>query len=146
MWGGRQIKVYVGGGAAGAAQSLASGATIHTFTMGQRCRPLAAGIVITTQCTVTPPVINFTSGGGSTGDCGKITVPIAKAVGQGIFEKTDYNVVGTGRWVATLRRGQQVAVVVATPATAGEGIPIFVVEEDPDVFENEATYWTATSN
>jgi hypothetical protein len=146
MWGGRQLKAYVGGGAAGAAQSLTSGATIHTFTMGQRCRPILAGIMVTTQCTVTPPVVNFTSGGGSTGDCGKITVPIAKAAGQGIFEKTDYNAISSCRWVTTLRRGQQVAVVVATPATAGAGIPILIVEEDPDVPENEASYWTATSN
>lgn len=146
MWGGRQIKVYTGGGAIGAAESLASAITIHTFTMGQRCRPIAAGIMVTTIGTVQSAIVNFTSTGGSTGDCGKVTVPTTVAATYGVYEISDYNVIGTSiRWVATLKRGQQVVVAVSQANTGGAGIPILVVEEDPDVFANE-TFWAATSN
>jgi len=145
MWGGRQLKAYVGGGAIGAAESLASATTIHTFTMGQRCRPIAAGVVVTTIGTAQSAIVTFTSEGGTTSDCGKVTVTTSLADGYGVYQKTDYNIGGAGTWVATLRRGQQVVVAVSQANTGGAGIPILIVEEDPDVFENE-TYWSATSN
>jgi invasion protein IalB len=145
MWGGRQIKAYVGGGTAGAAESLASATTIHTFTMGQRCRPIAAGIMVTTIGTVQSAIVTFTSTGGSAGDCGKVTVPTTVAAAYGVYEVSDYNVIGTSRWVATLKRGQQVVVAVTQANTGGAGIPILIVEEDPDVFANE-TPWSATVN
>lgn len=152
MFGGTHIREYICQGAIGAALATTSATTIYTITIAQRCRPVAAFWWVTTQCTVTPAVINFTStSGGTTGDCGKLTIPIATTASHGIYEKTDYNISGTNaagttvRWVTTLRRGDRVVVTVDTASTAGAGIGALLVEEDPDVFENE-TLFTKTSN
>ncbi len=147
MFAGKQLKAYTLTGAAGAAVSFASATAIGYFRIGMRCRPIAAFATVTTAGTVQSAIITLTStSGGTTGDCGYLTIPTTAAATYGIYEKTDYNIgSSTDRWATTLRKGDTVTVTVTQASTSGAGFVTLIVEEDPDVFENE-TLFTATSN
>ena len=141
MWGGKQLFAFVGGGAAGAAQSLGSTADIHIFTIPFRCRPIRAGFTITqTVSGGIAPVVAFdrrpTAGSDSSrgdGDVGTLTLTATGASGKAYYENTDYVAAGTGSWVATLDEGEQVVVEVKTASGGnGQGIPWLVVEVDPE--------------
>ena len=141
MWGGKHLFTFIGGGAAGAAQSMASTGDKHIFTIPFRCRPIRCGLTITTLTNSTGNiVVKFdrrptagSDGSRGDGDVGTLTIATAKAAGVCYYENTDYVAAGTGSWVATLDEGEQVVVQVITAATtAGEGIPWLLVEVDPE--------------
>jgi len=141
MWGGKQLFAFIGGGAAGAAQALTSAADIHTWTIPFRCRPIRAGVSLTTTvASSVSVVVKFdkrpTAGSDSSrgdGDVGTITIPTTAAAGKAYYENTDYVAAGTGSWVETLNEGDQVVVQVATASdSAGNGIPWLLVEVDPE--------------
>jgi len=149
MWGGKQLKTFEGGGAAGAAQSLTSGATIHTWTIPFRCRPTRVGFTLTTAVTVQSAILRFdvinrtvaavaqttTSGG-----CGTITMPVStEGIGKAYYENTDYVAAGTGAWNEYLEEGDRVAAVVSQASTAGAGVPWLVVEVDPEQPANNSS-------
>ena len=141
MWGGKHLFTFVGGGTIGAAQSFASTGDKHIFTIPFRCRPIRAGITITTQTNSTGNVVvkfdhRPTAGSDVSrgdGDVGTITIPSAVAVNKVYYENTDYVAAGTGSWIATANEGDQIVVQCTTAATtAGEGIPWLIVEVDPE--------------
>ncbi len=148
MWGGKHLFTFIGGGAAGAAQSLqAATGDIHIFTIPFRCRPIRCGVTITTLTNSTGNIsVKFdrrpTAGSDDSrgnGDVGTLTIATGKAAGACYYEDTDYVVAGTGAWVATLDEGEQVVFEVITAATtAGEGIPWLLVEVDPELPANNS--------
>jgi len=139
MFGGKQIVALIGGGAAGAAQSLGSTADIHIFTIPFRCRPLRIGFTITQLVSGgVIPVVKFdkrpTAGSDTNrgdGDVGTLTLSATAAAGKAYYEDTDYKDDGTGSWVGTLNEGDQVVVQVTTASGAnGTGIPWLLMEPD----------------
>ena len=141
MFGGKQVVPLIGGGAAGAAQSLGSATDIHIFTIPFRCRPLRVGFTITeTVSGGVAPIIKFdkrpTAGSDVSrgdGDVGTLTLGATGAAGKAYYEITDYKDDGTGSWVGTLNEGDQVVVQVSTASGAnGTGIPWLIVEPDPE--------------
>jgi hypothetical protein len=142
MWGGKQLFAFIGGGAAGAAQALTSAADIHIWTIPFRCRPIRAGVSLTTTVSSSVSVVvkfdrRPTAGSDSSrgdGDVGALTIPTTAAAGKAYYENTDYVSTGTaGAWVATLDEGEQVVVQVVTPSdSAGNGVPWLLVEIDPE--------------
>ena len=134
MFGGKQLFFFIGGGAAGAAESLTGAATIHTWTVPCRMKPLRFGFTITTQTNSTGNiVVTATAAGGTTGNCGSLTIATAKAAGQVYYEETDVVPAGTGTWVSSIDEGDQIVVAVSTAATsAGAGVPWLVCEVDAD--------------
>ena len=141
MWGGKQIKAFVGGGAAGAAQLLTSAADIHVWTIPYRCRPIRFGFTITTTVSSAVSAVlrcdkRPTAGsdvGRGSGDLGTLTIPTTAAAGKAYYENTDFVAAGTGAWAEYLKEGQQAVAVVGTAATvAGQGIPWLLVEVDPE--------------
>lgn len=151
MWGGKQFYAFIGGGAAGAAQSLTSAADIHTWTIPFRCRPIRAGFTLTTTVSSSASVVvkfdrRPTAGSDVSrgdGDVGTLTIVTTTAAGYAAYENTDYVAAGTGEWVATLDEGEQVVVQVSTASdSAGAGIPWLLVEVDMDRPANN-TYMTS---
>ena len=134
MIGGKPLYAFIGGGAAGAAASLTTNGTIHTFTIPFKCIPIRAGVTITTAVTVTSPVLTF----GAAGICGAITIPVSTAANYTVYDDTDYVSAGTGTWAASLDEGDQVAVVLSVQATAGAGIPFLIVEVSPEMAGNNS--------
>ncbi len=141
MWGGKQLFAFIGGGAAGAAQSLGSATDIHTFTIPFRCKPIRAGFTMTqTVSGGVSPVVKFdrrpTAGSDTSrgdGDVGTLTIGATRAQGYAVYEATDYKDDGTGSWVASLDEGDQVVVEVTTASSAnGQGIPWLLVEVNPE--------------
>lgn len=141
MFGGKQFFAFVGGGAAGAAQALTSAADIHTWTIPFRCRPIRAGVTITTTVSSTvSAVVKFdrrpTAGSDTNrgdGDVGTLTIVTTTAAGKAAYENTDYVAAGTGDWAEYLNEGDQVVVQVTTASdSAGQGIPWLLVEIDPE--------------
>jgi hypothetical protein len=141
MWGGKQLFAFIGGGAAGAVQTLGSTGDKHTFTIPFRCRPIRAGFTVTTLISggVSPvvkfdrrPTANSDTGRGD-GDVGALTIGATRAQGKAVYENTDYVTDGSGKWVASLKEGEQVVVRVATASSGnGDGIPWLIVEVDPE--------------
>ena len=132
MWGGKQLFAFIGGGAAGAAQVLSSGATIHTFTIPFKCTPIRCGFTLTAALTTSAAVVKFTGAGGTAGNCGALTFSPTAAIGKCYYENTDYVADGSGLWLASLDEGEQVLVVVTTTDVAGQGIPWLLVEINPE--------------
>ena len=141
MWGGKQIYAFVGSGAAGAAESLASATDIHTWTIPFRCRPIRAGFTLTqTVSGGTIPVVKFdrrpTAGSDDSrgdGDVGTITLSATAAAGKAYYENTDYKEDATGYWVDTLNEGDEVVVQVTTASAGnGAGNPWLLVEINPE--------------
>ena len=139
MFGGKQIVPLIGGGAAGAAQSLGSAADIHIFTIPFRCKPIRVGFTLTTTVSGgVAPVVKFdkrpTAGSDTDrgdGDVGTLTFSATGAAGKAYYENTDYKEDGTGSWVGTLNEGDQVVVQVSTASGGnGAGIPWLLVEPE----------------
>ena len=151
MWGGKQLFAFIGGGAAGAVQSLTTGAptTIQTWTIPFRCRPIRCGFTLTTAVTVQSAILRFdvvnrtvaaVAQTTTTGACGTITMPVStEGIGKAYYENTDYVAAGTGAWDATLDEGDQVIARVTQASTAGAGIPWLVVEVDPEQPANNSS-------
>jgi hypothetical protein len=95
MWGGKEPFAFIGGGAAGAAQLLTSAADIHIWTIPFRCKPIRAGVTITTTISSSVSVVvkfdrRPTAGSDSSrgnGDVGTITIPTAAAAGKALLRK-----------------------------------------------------------
>lgn len=141
MFGGKQIIPLIGGGAAGAAQSLGAATDIHVFTIPFKCRPLRVGFTLTTTISGgVAPIVKFdrrpTAGSDTSrgdGDVGTLTFSATGAAGKAYYENTDYKADGTGEWVETLDEGEQVVVQVSTASAAnGAGIPWMLVEPVPE--------------
>lgn len=147
MIGGKPLFAFIGGGAAGAAQSLTSATDIHTFTIPFKCIPIRAGFTLTTTVSSSvSAVVKFdrrpTAGSDTNrgdGDVGAITIPTTAAAGKAYYENTDYVDAGTGEWVNALNEGDQVVVQVATASdSAGAGIPWLLVEINPEMPANNS--------
>ena len=145
MIGGKPLFMFIGGGAAGAAQSLTSAADIHIWTIPIKCIPIRAGFTLTTTVSSSvSAVVKFdrrpTAGSDTDrgdGDVGTITIPTTAAAGKAYYEKTDFVDAATGDWVQDLDEGEQVVVQVTTAATsAGAGIPWLLVELNPEMPAN----------
>jgi hypothetical protein len=151
MWGGKQLFAFLGGGAAGAVQSLtsASPTEIHRWVIPFRCRPIRVGFTLTTAVTVQSAILRFdvinktvaaAAQTTTTGACGTITMPVNTAgIGKCYYENTDYVGAGTGAWVGSLAEGDIVKAMVTQASTAGAGIPFLVVEVDPEQPANNAS-------
>jgi hypothetical protein len=148
MIGGKPTFYLIGGGAAGAAEDLRSNGTIHTFTIPERCKPLRAGVTITTSNGSKYTDVKFTGQGGTTGNCGIVRVPAAAVAGECYYEDTDYVDAGTGAWLDYLEEGDQVIVTVvvegATPLAYG--IPWLKVELSPEMPDNNSGMVEAGQN
>ena len=134
MFGGKQLFAFIGGGTAGAAEALTSATTIHTWTVPFRCIPLRFGFTITTATVSNVNIsVTCTGAGGTTGNCGTLTIPTAVDAGKAYYEDTD---VGATVWTTSLDEGEQIVVAVATAAggggAAGAGVPWLLVEINPD--------------
>jgi hypothetical protein len=147
MIGGKPLFAFIGGGAAGAEQLLTSAADIHTFTIPFKCKPIRAGVTITTTVSsAASVVVKFdrrpTAGSDTNrgdGDVGTITIAKTAAAGKAYYENTDYVDAGTGEWVDYLDEGEQVVVQVTTASTsAGKGIPWLLVELFPEMPGNNS--------
>ena len=147
MWGGKHLFTFVGGGAAGATCSLTAGTDIHTFTIPFRCRPIRAGITLTTTISsAANTVVKFdcrptagSDGSRGDGDVGTLTIVTATAAGKAVYEETDYVSAATGAWVSSLNEGDQVVVENITVASvAGAGVPWLIVEVDPEQPSNNS--------
>ena len=141
MWGGKQLFAFIGGGAAGAAQSLTGAATIHTFTIPFRCTPIRSGFTVTTAVTTQASTVKFTGAGGTAGNLGTLIIPTTATAGKVYYENTDYVAAGSGTWLGSLDEGDQVTVVVSIPDGApgsGAGIPWLLVEVNPDMPANNS--------
>ncbi len=137
MFGGKQLFAFV---AASAVSIHSSNADVHTFYIPFRCKPLQAGIRITTIVVSSAnTVVKFDRVYGAAdtrgdGNVGELTIPTGTAVGKVAYTETDYNVIGTSiDWVESLNAGDKVVVEVVTLAvTTGEGVPYLLVEVDPE--------------
>lgn len=143
MIGGKPLFAFIGGGTIGAAESLTAAITIHTLTVPFKCRPFRFGFTITTATVSTGNiVVTATAAGGTTGNCGTLTIATGKAAGQVYYENTDYISAGTGAWSEYIHEGDQVVVAVGTAAAgggaAGAGIPWLLVEIDPEIPANNS--------
>ena len=142
MWGGKQLYAFIGGGAAGAAQSLTGAATIHTFTVPFRCIPIRCGVTITTAVITQAATVRFTGAAGTAGNCGTLIIPTSATAGKAYYENTDYVAAGTGSWISSIDEGDQVTVIVSIPDGApgtGAGIPWLIVEVNPDQPANNSS-------
>ena len=141
MIGGKPLFAFIGGGAAGAAQSLTGAATIHTFTVPFKCIPIRCGVTITTAVTTQASTVKFTGAAGTAGNCGTLIIPTTATANKVYYENTDYVSAGTGLWAASLDEGDQVTVIVSIPDGApgtGAGIPWLLVEISPETPANNS--------
>lgn len=136
-------QVLIGGGAAGAAQSLTSAADIHTWTVPYKCKVLRSGFTITTATVSSGNiVVEFDrlpyNNGTRESAFAQLTIPTAAVVRTVYYEDPSAE--------KLLYEGDQVAVQVATAAAgggaAGAGVPWMLVEYVPEVPGNNA-YMTA---
>ena len=149
MWGGKQLFAFLGGGAAGAVESVATTGEKHRWVIPFRCRPIRVGFTITTAITVTTAILRFdvinrtvaaVAQTTTEGACGTISMPVSTSgVGKCYYENTDYSDSGSPAWDAILEEGDIVIAYVSQAATAGEGIPFLVVEIDPEQPANNSS-------
>jgi hypothetical protein len=149
MIGGKPLFAFIGGGTAGAAQALTSTGDIHTFTIPFKCKPIRAGVTLTTTVSSSVsavvkfdrrPTAGLDDASRGDGDVGTLTIPTAAAAGKAYYENTNYVDAGTGKWVDYLDEGEQVVVEVETAATsAGAGVPWLLVELFPEMPGNNSS-------
>ena len=129
----KQFLYMVGGGAAGAAQSLASTADIHIFTIPCRAHIHRIQMAITTTISSSASVVvqwdkrpyagSDTDRG--TADVGTLTIVTTTAAGIAVYEEPST--------LITVNEGDQVVVQVSTAATStGAGVPMLVLEPAPE--------------
>jgi len=141
MWGGRQLFAFVGGGAAGASIALQTNADKHTFIIPFKCKPIRAGVTVTTVLDGAA-IVAFDrqpAAGSATdrgdGDCGYITIPTTTAAGAVVYDKTNYYsgvTAGAGVWIESLNEGDAVVFQLISASTSGGGVPWLIVEVDSE--------------
>jgi hypothetical protein len=145
---GKSMFYFIGGGAAGAAEALTSSTTIQTFTIPEKCKPIRAGVTITTSNGSKYVDVKFTGAGGTTGNCGIVRIPSDAVAGECYYENTDYVDDGTGAWLGSLDEGEQVIVttVVEGASPTAYGIPWLKVELSPEMPANNSSMVEAGQN
>jgi len=149
MIGGKPTFYYIGGGAIGAAEDLRSNSSaIHTFTITEKCKPIRAGVTITTSNGSKYTDVKFTGQAGTAGNCGYVRIPITAVAGECYYEDTDYVDAGTGGWLASLEEGDQVivSVVIEGATPTAYGIPWLKVELSPEMPGNNTGMVEAGQN
>ncbi len=138
MFGGKQLYAFNCAVASGSEPALTSAADIYVWSVPFRCKPIRAGVTISTLTSSSVSIVvkfdrkQSTATRGN-GDIGVITIPTAIAVGASYYENTDYVAAGTGTWAEYLHEGDQIIVEVTTASdSAGKGLPWVLVEVDPE--------------
>jgi len=141
MWGGKQLYAFKYDNGT---VTLTTNADKYTWYVPFRCRPIRAGVTVTTvldgAATVKfdrVPTPGSASGRGD-GDCGMITIPTTTAAGKVYYDKTNYyygidpSSTTAGNWCELLDEGESVVFELTSAATSGAATPWLIVEIDSE--------------
>ena len=140
MFGGKQLYAFT----YDSTITLTGAADKFTWYVPFRCKPIRAGVTVTTvldgAATVKfdrVPTPGSETGRGD-GDCGMITIPTTTAAGQVLYDKTNYyygitvSTTTAGNWIDYLDEGDALVFELTSAATSGAATPWVIVEIDPE--------------
>lgn len=150
MFGGKQLYVFT----YNTEIALTSNADKYTWYIPFRCRPLRAGVTVTTVTSGAATVkfdrapIPGTDTSRGDGDCGMIVIPTGTAVGYVVYDNTNYyygiTAATAGNWCQFLDEGESLVFQLTSAASSGGVVPWLLVEIDPEQPGNNAVMSAST--